>query len=297
MKIRYDENGVHFFNRNTGANLLVDEINVLPSRWSKSPRHVSFALTNVCDLRCGYCYAPKNKSELDLNKLKSWIKELDQNGCLGIGFGGGEPTIYKNFVELCRYTSENTDLAVSFTTHGHRLRPFMAEQLNGYVHFIRVSMDGLSETYERLRGRSFEQFLSAISLAKMIAPFGINYVLNVDTLHELEAAIECAQQLGASEFLILPEINKTGASNSVHLRYLRDFLLEYKGDLPLRINQNCADGMPVANPFDDLDPLNAYAFVDARGFLRRTSYETGGVDISGSNIIKGLEIMRSQFNN
>lgn len=125
-------------------------------------------------------------------------------------------------------------------------------------------------------------------------PF-INYVLNTDTIHELEAAIEYALKLDASEFLILPEIDKRGAFNPVHLRYLKGFLLGYKGVLPLRINQNCADGMPVANPFHDLDSLNAYVFVDAKEFLRRTSYEAGGVDISQCNIINGLGIMRSHL--
>ncbi|GAA4430653.1 hypothetical protein GCM10023091_00180 [Ravibacter arvi] len=297
MKVRYDENGIHFFDRRTGANLLIDELSVEPSQWAKSPRHVSFALTNSCDLRCGYCYAPKHRAELDFERLKSWITDIDRNGSLGVGFGGGEPTIYKDFVELCKYTSTQTSLSVSFTTHGHRVAASMAEQLSGHVHFIRVSMDGLGATYERLRGRSFEQFLSAISILRTIAPFGINYVLNADTVHELKEAIVYAQNLGAREFLILPEIDKNGGFHPSHLKYLRDFLTDYRGNLPLRINENCTDGMPVADPFKDLDPINAYAFVDARGILKRTSYELGGVDISQGNILYGLEIMRSQLIN
>ena len=86
MKVRYDENGIHFFDRITGTNLLVNEVCVDRSKWAKSPRHVSFALTNSCDLRCNYCYAPKNRAELELERLKSWIKHLDQNVSLGVGF-------------------------------------------------------------------------------------------------------------------------------------------------------------------------------------------------------------------
>lgn len=294
MKVRFDENGIHFFDRTTGSNILLDEISVEPSKWAKSPRHVSFALTNSCDLSCEYCYAPKKRAELDFQSLKQWIIEVDQNGSLGVGFGGGEPTIYKNFVELCKYTSTHTSLSVSFTTHGHRITPAMAEQLRGHVNFIRVSMDGLGATYERLRGRSFEKFLTAISIVKTIAPFGINYVLNSDTINELNEAIVYAQNLGAQEFLILPEIDKNGIFNPETLTHLRDFLTVYSGDLPLRINEKCADGMPLANPFNDSDPLNAYAFIDATGFLKCTSYEIGGIDISQSNIINGLEIIRSK---
>lgn len=293
MKVRYDENGIHFFDRETGANLLIDEFNVEPSLWAKSPRHVSFALTNSCDLRCEYCYAPKNKSELDFEKLKSWISELDQLGTLGVGFGGGEPTIYKNFVELCKFTCEQTNLAVSFTTHGHRISAELAEQLKGKVHFIRISMDGLDSTYERLRGRSFKKFLSAVSIIKGIAPFGINYVLNSDTINQMEEAIFFAQNLGAKEFLILPQINKNGNFNSDHLKFLQEFLKNYSGELPLRINENCIEGMPIANPFQDLNSFNSYAFVDAMGHLKRMSYEVSGVNISPGGIFSGLQALQS----
>lgn len=297
MKVRYDQNGIHFFDRTTGANLLMDELSIEPSEWAKSPRHVSFALTNSCDLRCEYCYAPKHRAELDFERLKSWITEVDQNGSLGIGFGGGEPTIYKDFVELCEFTSLHTSLSVSFTTHGHRISVPMAKKLSGHVNFIRVSMDGLGMTYQRLRGRSFEQFLSAISIIKTIAPFGINYVLNTDTAPELGEAIDYAQNLGAQEFLILPELDKNGQFDGRHIQYLQDFILKYEGGLPLRINEDCSEGMPVADPFKNNDPINAYAFVDASGFLKRTSYEPSGVDISQGSIMSGLEIVRSQLTN
>ena len=153
---------MHLFNRNTGGNLLIDELSVPQDKWSKAPRHVSFALTNICDLKCAYCYAPKDRSELKFDDLKNWIAEIDLGGTLGVGFGGGEPTLYPRFVELCSFAADNSDLAISFTTHGHRLTKSIAEQLIGNVHFIRVSVDGRRDTYERLRGRSFTGLLTQI---------------------------------------------------------------------------------------------------------------------------------------
>lgn len=294
MKIRYDKNGVHLFNRKTGANLLSDELSVPAEKWSTAPRHVSFALTNVCDLKCSYCYAPKNKSELDFEDLINWIVEIDREGALGVGFGGGEPTIYPRLADLCSYASTHTDLSVSFTTHGHRITASMAEKLKGNVNFIRVSMDGLGDTYERLRGRSFAKFLSQLGLVNEIAPFGINYVLNYDTLPDLREAVSFSEQLGAKEFLILPEMDKRGEFSSDVISKLKNFLTGYSGELPLRINQNCADGMPIAQPFRNDDPLLAYAFVDAMGRLKNTSYQLGGISITGKSIIEGLASLRTQ---
>ncbi len=41
---------MHFFNRKTGINVLVDEFKPPFSLWSTAPRQVSIALTNACDL-------------------------------------------------------------------------------------------------------------------------------------------------------------------------------------------------------------------------------------------------------
>lgn len=293
MKIRYDENGIHLFNRKSGANILIDELIVPKEKWANAPRHVSFALTNVCDLKCSYCYAPKDRSELRMEDLRNWITEIDRGGSLGVGFGGGEPTLYPKFAELCQFAAANTDLAISFTTHGHRITTAMAEQLKGNVHYIRVSVDGLGETYERLRGRSFGGLLSQMELIGSISPFGVNYVLNADTLPELSEAVSYWEQFGATEFLILPEIDIDGSISTNLIGNLRTFLSQYTGKLPLRINENCSDNMPVAQPFHDSDPLKAYAFVDARGWLRRTSYHYDGINICGQNLMENLEKMRN----
>lgn len=293
MKIRYDENGIHLFNRKSGTNILIDELTVPKEKWSKAPRHVSIALTNVCDLKCAYCYAPKNRSELRMEDLKNWITEIDRGGSLGVGFGGGEPTLYPKFAELCQFATINSDLAVSFTTHGHRITAAMAEQLKGNVHFIRVSVDGLGETYERLRGRSFAGLLSQMELIEAIAPFGVNYVLNADTLPELSEAVSYWEQFGATEFLILPEIDLSGNFSKNIIENLKTFLSAYSGKLPLRINENCSEYMPVAKPFHDSDPLQAYAFVDAGGRLRGTSYHHDGIDICGQSLVENLGKMRN----
>lgn len=120
-KRRYSPDGVHFFDRATGLNILLDEIIPPKELWSKAPRQVSVALTNTCDLACPHCYAPKQKAALDFSSLTQWLLELDQNGCIGVGFGGGEPTLYPRLTELLSFATTQTNLAVTMTTHGHRV--------------------------------------------------------------------------------------------------------------------------------------------------------------------------------
>ena len=59
IKVRSGPAGIQLFNRVTGLNILLDEIEIPPESWASAPRHVSIALTNACDLACPYCYAPK----------------------------------------------------------------------------------------------------------------------------------------------------------------------------------------------------------------------------------------------
>jgi hypothetical protein len=91
IKTRLGPDGVHMFNRSSGINILFDEIAVPAARWSVAPRQVSVALTNACDLRCPYCYAPKHSANLNYDQVTGWLKELDDGGCFGVGFGGGDP--------------------------------------------------------------------------------------------------------------------------------------------------------------------------------------------------------------
>src|SRR5437870_8467478 len=135
IKVRSSPDGIHIFNRCTGANILLDEIRTPPSSWAPAPRQVSIALTNACELSCSYCYAPKRPAALDFDQLTDWLGELDRNGCLGIGFGGGEPTLYPHLKELCDHVSRSTALAVTLTTHGHNVDESLAAGLVGRVHF------------------------------------------------------------------------------------------------------------------------------------------------------------------
>ncbi len=88
-KVRLSEAGVHLFDRVSGLNVLLDEV-------------------EVAELRCVFCYAPKHAAMLDMDRVVAWAVELDGAGCLGVGFGGGEPTAYPRFAQLCAQIAEST---------------------------------------------------------------------------------------------------------------------------------------------------------------------------------------------
>jgi sulfatase maturation enzyme AslB (radical SAM superfamily) len=290
LKVRVGPSGLHFFNRLTGINVLFDEITPPKRAWSPAPRQVSIALTNNCDLNCPHCYAPKSPGMIDYNDLTNWLSELDLNGCIGVGFGGGEPTLYPKLAELCSYTSHKTKLAVIMTTHAHRLTDHLLNRLKGNLHFVRVSMDGVGSTYESIRRRPFETLLERIRALARITDFGINYVVNAKTIKDIDAAANLADELGAAEFLLIPEVpvgRGKGCDNDTVIK-LHSWVYHYRGSVPLAVSEGSAEGLPTCNPFKNETGLASFAHIDAHGVMKRTSYNTSGIHIREDGVIAAL---------
>lgn len=297
MKSRIGPSGVHLFDRLSGLNVLLDELRPEEAIWSTSPRQVSVALTNVCDLHCAYCYAPKHKASLNPGQVLGWLKELDTEGSLGIGFGGGEPTLHPNFVDICKRVAGETQLAVTFTTHGHRLTPQLVERLKGSIHFARISVDGVGHTYEEQRGKEFSSLLRCMESISALSPFGINVVVNERTVAELDAISELAQEMGASELLLLPQQATTAvvSMDEVVGQALQDWVSNYRGKVRLAVSEAGASGLPTCDPFPDERGLQAYAHIDASGMLRASSYSPTGVKIGDAGVLSALKRLRNTF--
>lgn len=289
MKIRLGQSGVHLFERSTGINILLDEARVPKALWHKAPRFLSVALTNVCNLHCGYCYAPKHKAQLDKGILLNWLVEFDANGGLSVGFGGGEPTLYPHFHSLCNEVHRETSLGITFTTHAHQLTAPFLESIVESVQFVRVSVDGVHRTYEELRGRSFESLIKKIELLRRFLPFGVNVVVNERTIAELGDVADYAAELGASEVLLLPEIDKDLSRDLAVVGRLKDWVASYTGPLKLCMSEDSSSGFPVCDPFADDQPLDGYAHLDASGFLRSTSFSNEGVAIGSGGFLSAFE--------
>ena len=297
-KVRLGPEGVHLFDRDTGLNILLDEVSPPEADWSLGPRFVSFALTNACELECAYCYAPKHVARLEAEAMVAWAVELDAAGTLGIGFGGGEPTLFPGFATLCRGIHDRTRLALSATTHGHRWTGNLVDAVGDSIQFLRVSMDGIGSTYEKLRGRPFEAFAVKLRLIASNYRFGVNVVVNENTLPELDAIADFAFRHGAQELLLLPEVGpdaRSVLSASDH-EALDHWVGRNYRDRRLAISATSAE--TIASP---LLPLTVPGFadrdfmhVDASAVLRLCAYGGEGLHLTrNSSIIDSISQLRT----
>lgn len=290
-KIRGGPAGVHAFHRQTGLNVLMDEIDVPVSLHARAPRQVSIALTNRCDLTCVHCYAPKSHDSLPYESLKRWLVELDSNGALGVGFGGGEPTLYRQFSELCHFVTSQTGMAVSLTTHGHHFGSERAEELRGAVNFVRVSMDGAGDVYESIRGRRFSKLVENLAHVRSVARFGINVVINHLTMPCLDDVARVAADTGACDLLLLPQVatHRVSGIRSIILQELRGWVETYRGTLRLSMSEGYTEGFPVCDPLTLESGLAGYAHIDARGQLKASSYAGTGIPIGDGTVLEAVD--------
>ncbi|MCC5805380.1 MAG: radical SAM protein [Opitutales bacterium] len=290
-KVRIGPAGVHYFSRESGLNVLFDEVLPPEGSWHAAPRQVSIALTNACDLECAYCYAPKIPSTLNYQILCGWLSEFDQHGALGVGFGGGEPSLHPRFADLCEFAARQTSLAVTFTSHGHHLVPKLLSKLVDKVNFIRLSMDGIGATYEQLRGRSFSAFKARLRDVRAVAPFGLNFVVNADTIDDLDAAIDFAHSEGAHEFLLLPEQStprRCGVGQAERDR-LKEWVRSYRGQVRLAVSESDAAELGACDPCGAESGLRAFAHISAASRLQRSSFESTGVQIREEGVMAALQ--------
>jgi hypothetical protein len=296
VKCRLGPDGLHLFDRRTGLNVLLDEVAVQEAHWARAPRQVSIALTNACELDCPFCYAPKSAAVLNAARLCAWIDELDAAGCLGLGFGGGEPTLYRRLPEVCRHVAERTTLAVTMTTHGHRWTPRLVEALGGAVSFVRVSVDGVGATYEMLRSRPFPELLRRLELISGAFRFGLNCVVNASTLPDLSAVADLAASFGAAELLLLserPARGRPGIDPRV-VAGLHRWIAEYGGPVPVALGEGDTGSLAIAQPLPREIGLHAYAHIDASGILRRTSYDPAGEPVDDRGVLAALDRLQQR---
>lgn len=289
MKVRYGPDGTHLFERNNGLNVLLEN-HVPATQWTFSPRQVSIALTNSCNLFCPHCYAPKTYAVLSKDKVIRWVQELDKAGSFGVGFGGGEPTLYPQLIEVCDFVRHNTELAVTMTTHGLNLTNGLVNELKDKLHFLRISMDGVGETYRSIRGRSFEYFLSKLKLVSGTIPFGINYVVNDKTVSDLNNAASIVEDYGASELLLLPEepVGKGVKISDSALHSLHNWILNYQGSLKLTLSAFYEKQLNGINPLTKESPEYAYAHIDAEGRIKKTSFDKSGIRIDSRGVMRAF---------
>lgn len=187
--------------------------NIISLRLGKiQPIAATFQLTNKCNCRCSICknWESEKIEEIGLDTIEGAFKQSALlRGLRFVNFSGGEPFLLDNLKEyadiIYRYARP---LCIRFATNGllgskiEETLSYCLDTLNCRIG-IRISLDGLEETHDSIRGMP-GAFKSAIETAERLIRlrqqkrwFSINfgYVITKDNYSQLKQVYEIAKKM------------------------------------------------------------------------------------------------------
>lgn len=201
---------MNFRLRERSSNVLL----YLGNKWllryvSPRPEWADIRVTESCNSRCITCYAWKNRpeNELTTEEIKDALHQLKEIGVKNVVLIGGEPLLRKDIGDLVKESSllgfENRIIV----TNGLLLRDKAEELLSNGITHITVSIDGVGETNDKIRGipNSYARAVEGIKTAqKLKKNMGLNVPVTIITtlllnqnVEEIHKLIELSKSLEA----------------------------------------------------------------------------------------------------
>ncbi len=190
----------------------------------RSPVNLTWEVTVGCNLRCRHCLSSSDTpavDELTTQEALALVDQLHGEGVFQINFGGGEPFMRPDFLEIVD-ACHAKGIMTCISTNGTLLTADLVKRLSrNRLVAIQVSLDGAEQaTCEAIRGAG--TYAAAIEALKLLAaspiPSSINTVLTAGNAAEIPALYELAQNLGVSLRVSRFRPSGRGADNWEELR-------------------------------------------------------------------------------
>jgi len=136
----------------------------------RAPVNVTWEITNRCNLHCRHCLSAdlmhSCTGELDFERCCAFIDELDRINVFQINFGGGEPFLREDFLDILEY-AQRKGITTCVSTNGTLLNEAIVRKLLKMdLLYIQVSLDGAGlDTNDQIRGAgTFRRIIHGIEL-------------------------------------------------------------------------------------------------------------------------------------
>ncbi len=167
-----------------------------------SLRYLELQVTNACNLRCKHCYignAPG--THLPPAIIRDVLREFEKMQGLRVLITGGEPLLHPAFEEINEMLPDFFLRKVLFT-NGVLLKNGTLKKLK--VHEIQVSIDGLEQAHDALRGagtyeRSLNAARQALDAGYAVSVSTMVHAANLDDFDEMERQFK---EMGIKEWTV-----------------------------------------------------------------------------------------------
>lgn len=174
-------------------------------------RRTSYAVWEVtlkCNLACTHCGSRAGEArpdELTTAEALDLVRQLAEVGIHEVSIIGGEAFLRPDWLEIAR-AIDAAGMVCTMTTGGYGISLETARRMKeAGIARVSVSVDGLAETHDRLRGKagSFEQcFRTFAHFREAGLPFGANTQINRLSAPELPRLYERLHAAGATAWQI-----------------------------------------------------------------------------------------------
>ena len=127
-------------------------------------------LTLKCNLRCSHCGSSAGEArrdELTTQECFRLCEELAELGCENVALMGGEPFLRKDWFSRAECVKD-LGMDLNFVSNGIVLDRHIDELSELSPHVVGISLDGVEETHDRIRGNvgAFTKAVNSINLLK-----------------------------------------------------------------------------------------------------------------------------------
>jgi radical SAM protein with 4Fe4S-binding SPASM domain len=160
---------------------------------ARIPVSVIWELTSACDLGCMHCGSragTRRRDELTTQECLALVDQIAALGARDVGLIGGETYLRRDWIEIIRAIRAN-GMDCSLQTGGRNMTDAkLADAKEAGLQGMGVSIDGLRETHDRLRGvkGSFDAAMGLIGrLERFEITVSVNTQINRLSMMELPA--------------------------------------------------------------------------------------------------------------
>jgi radical SAM protein with 4Fe4S-binding SPASM domain len=167
-----------------------------------SLRYLQLHITDNCNLNCKHCYlGRKSGTDMEFAMARKVIREFGKVGWKLL-VTGGEPLLHQKFWDILSYAS-HFPIRIEILSNGTLINEETARRISRYAHSIQISLDGMREGHDALRGEgSFEKAIQGIKAAKEYVSVSVATIIhskNLDQFEELEALVK---ELDVKEWIL-----------------------------------------------------------------------------------------------
>jgi MoaA/NifB/PqqE/SkfB family radical SAM enzyme len=172
---------------------------LLPSTARPLAAHIKF--TENCQAKCVTCDYWKSRwqDEIDTERAIGLLNEIGAAGIRSLRLTGGEPLLRRDLFEVMRRANTSSFKRIILQTNGLLLKKLHKEINASPITKVAVSIDGLQETNDQIRGIRgyFDLGMEGIRLLRE-KEVAISITLNRMSAPELRKLADVAHELGAS---------------------------------------------------------------------------------------------------